>query len=379
MLRWRSCGASATAHKMEKNALTDSRGCAPAGGKCALLLLLAAVAVPLSLLWDLSWESTVGVDSVWAAPHVVTYAAIALACFGALGQFGTGVGVRVGKLRAPLGAWIALWGAVAFGGALLFDRWWQAGYGLAAGIWHPPQLAKVVAFFAIAFGAWWTWARSAFGGACVLAMIAVVTLAENFPNRQHAALFHQIACGAYPLVLVALAVAGRSRFTATTAALAAMLLQAAMTWLLPLVAGSPLTGPIYNHRDHLWPPPFPLLIVVPALAFDLLLRVLPDRSQRKAGWAQAVELALTFFFVFVSVQWVFSKFLLSPAAEGWFFAGGGKEWPFFLRFAPGAQTQFWPVEDGEFNTQSALIAFALAILSARIGLALGAWMKRLQR
>lgn len=358
---------------MEKNAHTDSPGCAPVGGKCAHLLLLAAVAVPLSLLWDLSWESTVGVDSLWAPPHLATYAAVTLAGFGALGQFG--VGVRLGKLRAPLGAWVALWGAVAFVAAVLFDRWWQAGYGLAAGIWHPPQLVKAVAFFAVAFGAWWARPRSAIGGACVLAMIAVVTLAENFPNRQHAAFFHQIACAAYPLVLVALAIAGRSRFTATTAALAAMLLQAAMTWLLPLVPGSPLTGPIYNPREHLWPPPFPLLIVVPALAFDVLLRVLP----RKAGRGQTVELGVVFFFSFVSVQWAFAKFLLSPAAEGGFFAGGGKEWPFFLRFAPGAQTQFWPVAGGEFNTTNALIALALAVLSARIGLALGEWMKRLQR
>ena len=359
----------------------------------AWLMLVGALGVPLSLLWDLSWESSVGIDRVWGPPHVATYLAIALAGCGALASLvrGTreGRGVRLGKMCGPLGGWVALWGAVAFVAALLFDRWWQASYGLAAGIWHPPQWVKAIAFFAVACGAWWVrGVRFATAGAAVLAMVAVVTTAHNFPNLQHAALFYQIACAAYPLVLIALALAGRSRFTATTAALLAMLLQAGMTWLLPLFPGAPLTGPIYHPRTHLWPVPFPLLLVVPALALDALLRVFPEAARGGAGasprttpnWGAAAEAGLAFFFVFVVVQWSFASFLLSPAAEGWLFAGGGKEWPFFLRITAAAQTSFWPAPvGGEFDLLNVLIALALAIVSARAGLSLGAWLQRLRR
>src|ERR1051325_8824387 len=123
----------------------------------AVMLLLAAAGVPLSLLWDFSWESTVGIDRVWALPHIATYAAVALAGLAALMiPFRTTreAGVRLGPCSAPVGAWLALWGTMLFPAAFVFDRWWQFNYGLAAGIWHPPQILKAAAFFAIVVGAW---------------------------------------------------------------------------------------------------------------------------------------------------------------------------------------------------------------------------------
>src|SRR3954470_16447882 len=93
-----------------------------------LMLLLAAAGIPISLLWDFSWESTVGIDLVWSAAHTATYLAVALAGATAISFIGmaTGqpsaafTGVRLGPLQAPLGAWIALWGAAAFLRAVLF-------------------------------------------------------------------------------------------------------------------------------------------------------------------------------------------------------------------------------------------------------------------
>jgi hypothetical protein len=286
------------------------------------LLLFAAVGIPLSLLWDFSWESTIGIDLVWSPPHAANYLAIALAGGIALAMAfittrAEGDGVRVGRWRAPLGAWITLWGAGAFLVAVIFDRWWQACYGLAAGIWHPPQLLKAVAFFAVTAGVWLGCARQerrggtaafALAGGAVLALIFVVTLAASLANRQHAATFYQIACGSYPLVLVALAVAGKSRFSAATGALAGMLIAGAMVWLLPLFPASPQVPPIYHPRDHLLPPPFPPLLFVPALALDALLRVFPKRTARP--WSQAIEAGVAFFVIFVAVQWPFAQFLL---------------------------------------------------------------------
>ncbi len=360
------------------------------------LLLLAAAGIPLSLLWDYSWESTVGIDLPWSPPHTANYLAVTLAGAVGLGQImkTSRDGVRLGRWRAPLGAWVVVWGALAFVAAFLFDRWWQASYGLAAGIWHPPQLLKAVAFFALEAGAWlaglqraeeavraprvaWSaggLARVASG--VLLALIFTVTLAVNFPNRQHGAAFFQIACATYPIVLVAVAMSGRSRFSATAAAFVGMLMVCVMVWLLPLVPGAPLVSPIYHPRDRLLPPPFPPLLFAPALALDALLRVFPKRAAREPGWVQAIEAGLAFFAVFLAVQWPFAKFLLSPGADHRFFAGGGKQWPFFLRIAPSAETAFWKMPGDEFTLSSALIAAGLAVLAARLGLWLGARMRR---
>src|SRR5262245_14953119 len=43
------------------------------------MLLAAVVAVPVTLLWDYAWESTVGIDLVWSPPHAANYAAMAVA------------------------------------------------------------------------------------------------------------------------------------------------------------------------------------------------------------------------------------------------------------------------------------------------------------
>ena len=347
--------------------------------------LLAAAGIPLSLLWDFSWESTVGIDRLWAAPHVANYLAIALAAVFALVTVRVrGGGVRLGKWGAPLGAWVALWGAGAFLAAFFFDRWWQAGYGLAAGIWHPPQLLKAAAFFAVTIGVWLL--AAARGGALfyaaggvVLAMIGTVTLASNFANRQHSAPFYQIACGTYPIVLAALASAGRARFSATRGALVYMAIFGAMVWVLPLISGEPLVAPIYHPRDHLLPPPFPLLLLLPALAMDAFLRVFPGRSQRPAGWGAAVEAGLAFGIVFLAAQWSFAPFLLSPAADNFFFAGGGRHWPFFLAISPEMQTAFWTTPRDAMNLPRSLLALAFAVLAARLGLWIGARMKTLRR
>ena len=278
-----------------------------------------------------------------------------------------------------------------FVAAVLFDRWWQAGYGLAAGIWHPPQILKTAAFFAVAGGAWLTAAQAqnqgrrnsagqfAAAGALLLVLISVVTLVPSYPNRQHAAAFYQLACGTYPAVLAALAVAGRGRWPATTAALLHLAVMGLAVWVLPLVPAHPQVAPIYNPRDHLMPPPFPLLLVAPALAVDALLRWFPGREQRFADWRRAVECGLVFFAVCTAVQWCFAAFLLTPAADHWFFAGGGRHWPFFLKIDARSKVTFWHLGRDEINLASGLVTAGLAIAAARLGLWLGAWMKRVQR
>ena len=210
-------------------------------------------------------------------------------------------------------------------------------------------------------------------------MIALVTLPQSFANRQHSGAFYVLNCGLYPLVLAAQAVAGRLRLPATAAALAYLGLAAAAVWLLPLIPGSPQAGPVYNPRDHLLPPPFPLLLVVPALAVDALLNLLPGRARRGERWLQAIEAGLAFAALFIVTQWLFAIFLLSPAADGWLFAGGGRHWPFFLRIDASARTAFWDGLFTHLGPAPARLAAALAVASARAGLWLGAGLRAVQR
>jgi len=370
-----------------------------------MLLLFSAIGIPASLIWDFSWESTIGVDLVWAPPHLATYAAILVGCiaaFGTMSHVGAVSGnsstvrkVRVGGFLAPLGSWVVLWGGVAFVTATLFDRWWLASYGLVAGIWHPPQLLKATAFFAVLCGVWMVFLNEhnrriprygrlsrmglSISGGMVLAMVEVMLLVQSYPNRQHAADFFQVSCAVFPAIVVAIAVTGAPRLFAAGAALWAMGLMSMWLWVLPLFPATPRVSPVYQPLDHMMPPPFPLLLVAPALAVDLLLRLAPGGERRKGiAWRQVGEIGFAFFAVFTFVQWNFASFLLSSAADHWFFAGGGKHWPFFLPLDAHARTSFWGAGSGGMDLRAALIASGAAIVSSGIGLWLGASMKRLR-
>src|SRR5438045_480873 len=77
------------------------------GGKAFWLMLVGAVGIPLSLIWDYSWECTIGVDQVWAPAHVATYLAVALMGISAPFVIARGdEGVKLGRWSAPLGAWV---------------------------------------------------------------------------------------------------------------------------------------------------------------------------------------------------------------------------------------------------------------------------------
>jgi len=366
------------------------------------LFLIAAAGIPISLLWDFSWESTVGIDLVWSAAHTATYLAVAVAGVIAIslvvtisGPYSAALdGVRLGPFQAPLGAWIALWGAAAFLAAVLFDRWWQSAYGLSAGIWHPPQILKTVAFFAVLLGGWLVYLKRqnaatespildavgfASAGGLFLALITVATLISIYPNRQHSAPFYQLACGAYPLVLTMLALAGKLRWPATVGTICYTLLFCVMIWVLPLFPAKPQVAPIYNPMDHLMPPPFPLLLMVPAMMFDALFRRFQWPQHRAKEWLQAAAAGAGFFILFAATQWIFSQFLLSNLADNWFFAGGGRHWPFFLKIDPAAREIFWETPQDELNFSTIILCAGLATLSVRIGLWAGAWMKRVKR
>ena len=138
-------------------------------------------------------------------------------------------------------------------------------------------------------------------------------------------------------------------------------------------------APIYNAVTHMVPPEFPLLLVVPALAIDLLLQ----RLGRRHDWLAAIAIGVIFVILLAALQWFFGEFLLSPAARNFFFASD--QWPYMVE--PGAwQHRFWgvPVDASGTLSLSLLarglgIAALIGMVSARIGLWWGNGMSRVMR
>lgn len=343
---------------------------APAAPHWAIRLLAgAALAVPASLLWDFSWESTVGVDLTFAPPHLALYLALLTAA--SVAAFITRCGAGA---AANSGVGLVLWGVAAYAVAFLFDRWWQSLYGLSAGVWHPPQILKAASFVAVTYGAWRCAAgrvgAAAAAGGALLALAAVLILPSLLANRQRGAEFLQWSAVLFPGVLALLAVGGSERFGAVRAAAVAFGLGLLAVWLLPLVPGSPQVAPVHQPRDHLLPPPFPLLLFGPALAVDFFLRGWGAKPRAGSPWLRAAEAGLAFGAVFLALQWHFSAFLLSPAADGWIFAGGGRHWPFFLQIEDGMRSAFWRLPGDEITPVVVVRCLLLATLSTRLGLAL---------
>ena len=151
-----------------------------------------------------------------------------------------------------------------------------------------------------------------------------------------------------------------------------------MLWIFPLFRATPRLGPVYQHITHFVPMEFPLLLIAPALALDILCLRFPGWSKWNK-WLQAAVVGIVFLLTFVTAEWPFASFLLSPASHNWFF--GTHYFPYFEpptssavlgRFVHSDKTvgAFWL---GMAEAQ------VLAILSARLGIACGNWLRRIRR
>ena len=63
-----------------------------------------------------------------------------------------GVAVRFWGFRAPLGAWVAIWGALAMITSAPFDDWWHNAYGLDVKIISPPHSVLALGMIGIQIG-----------------------------------------------------------------------------------------------------------------------------------------------------------------------------------------------------------------------------------
>jgi hypothetical protein len=217
--------------------------------------------------------------------------------------------------------------------------------------------------------------------AAIMVAMAGVMIMEDaaFANTMHSSRFYQATSVVFPVFLIAFARASRVTWPATRIAVMYMLLMLIPIWVLQLVPATPRLAPIYNPVTHMVPPPFPLLLVFPAVAFDLIL----SRYREMNDWIRAIVMGAAFVLVMLAVHWFWADFLLSPGARNFFFAAD--QWDYSNRLGDW-RYRYWNRDlnaAGELNTlrfaTGLLIAVAIATVSARIGLAWGKDLSRVKR
>src|SRR5205823_14639766 len=105
------------------------------------------------------------------------------------------------------------------------------------------------------------------------------------------------------------------RWACTLAAAVYTTLSLTQEWLLPLFPAAQKLGPVLQRVPYMVPLGFPLLMIVPAFAIDLLW----EKIRNWNGWKQALILGAGFFATFVATEWNFANFLMSSWSANWIF------------------------------------------------------------
>ena len=365
------------------------------------VLFAAVVSVVIGGYWDIFWHMSIGRDTFWTPAHIAIQMCGILAGFSCAYlifscTFGgdpalRSASVEVWKFRGPLGAFIASWGGATMLSSAPFDNWWHNAYGLDVKIFSPPHVVLDGGVLAIQVGAVVLIASTmnrATGalvkkldrlllllGGMVTVLALTVVWESTYRVLMHSAQCYRAIAIVLPVVLIGFAMISRQRWACTIIAGIYTVYLMVMMWLFPLFPATPKLGPVYQHITHMVPLEFPLLIIVPAFLLDLIR----TRIAAWAKWAQAAALGVVFLAAFLAVQWPFADFLISPASANRVF--GTKYFAYFANpngfdvrhlFFPIERTpaQFWLVMAE---------AFALSILSARLGMSWGEWVRKIRR
>jgi hypothetical protein len=120
---------------------------------------------------------------------------------------------------------------------------------------------------------------------------------------------------------------------------------------------------------------FPMLVIAPAFALDLLRARM---GEKWGGWKSAIAAGFVFIAAFVVAQWPFADFLISPYARNPIFGAN-----YFGYFDP-AVLLYNPYHFDMEPTHAAFvkgmtIALAISIIFCSLGMALGNWMRTVRR
>jgi hypothetical protein len=350
--------------------------------------------------WDISWHRSIGRDAFWTPAHIVIHMGGILAGIscGYLILNTTFDGrstlrassVCIWGFRAPLGAFLEAWGGIAMITSAPFDNWWHDAYGLDVKIISPPHMLLAAGILAVHLGALililGNMNRAAGGselplqslflyvGGMTLVCLMALQMELTIRSAMHTAHFYRLVAIITPLVLAGIARASDFKWAAAAVAGVYTTFLLLVSWILPLFPAEPKLGPVYMHVVQFIPPEFPLLVIVPAFALDILWQHTADWG----AWKQSLISGTLFLVVLAAVQWPFGNFLMSPEARNWVFGTG--YFGYFTRpTSLYATYQFFPTEPGAAVWKEAAIAAAVAICTTRLGLAWGDWMRRIRR
>lgn len=362
--------------------------------------VLAVTSVAVGANWDISWHMSIGRDTFWTPAHMAIYLCGVLAglAFGYLILSTTFSGssalapasVRIWGFRAPLGAFIASWGGIAMLTSAPFDNWWHDAYGLDVQIISPPHIVLFLGVYGVLLGTIVLIAghMNRSGGkirqsskllllyGCGVMLVMVMTMFLEYTNRVllHSSQPYVILAVFVPIILAVAARAAHATWAATLVTGFYTLFGIGLVLLLPLFPAEPKLGPVYQHVTHFIPEAFPILLIAPALALDLLWQ----RSKNWSLWKLAALSAVVFVAVLIAVEWPFASFLMSPAARNPFFGTG------YLRYglSPNshlARNLFLDTETAGHFWRSILLATVFATLAFRFGFSRGEWLYKIKR
>jgi len=210
----------------------------------------------------------------------------------------------------------------------------------------------------------------------VLMMGAQSELIE-FSNRalMHSSLFYRAFAVPFPAQLAVVRRISRRRWACTTAAAVYTALSLAQEWVLPLFHAEQRLGPVYQRVPYMVPLGFPFLVIVPAVLIDLLW----PRIEGWSPWKQGPVMGMVVLGGIVAAQWPFADFLISPVSGNRVF---GTHYQMYM-IPPnglGMRNEFfdWDRSSMEFGRGMA-IALATAMITSRVGLAVGNAFRRVQR
>jgi hypothetical protein len=368
---------------------------------------LAVTSASIGGAWDVSWHRSIGRDTFWTPAHMAIYAcgvlaAIICAYLILTTTFGHSTKLKAASVnilgfRAPLGAFIAAWGGIAMLTSAPFDNWWHAAYGLDVKIVSPPHTLLILGIRAVGVGILFlilaAMNRSAsedsiarqrtfkslqrlflYLGGLIVGGQMFFLMEYTWDVQLHSASAY-IALGiALPLVFAMMSQASRYRWAATFTATVYTIFVITEILILPLFPAQPKLGPVFYPVTHMVPAKFPILIIVPAIALDLLWQ----RTRAWKTWQIALVSGFLFIAVLTAIEWPFATFLLSKASENRFF--GTMYFDYNSRPNGLDRLRLFVHPDHGLDLFAGLLRAAVyGSIGTWIGLSFGRWMRSVQR
>ena len=363
---------------------------------------LAVTSTTVGLYWDISWHIGIGRDTFWTPAHLaIQFGAVltGLCCAYLIlhttfapDAAATEQSVRIWGFHGPLGAFIAAWGGFCMLTSAPFDNWWHNSFGLDVTILSPPHVVLILGIFAMGLGGLilttsrmnlsagenrdklnWLLLYNGSLLLCLLLMLGYEYIGDQ--TLMHSAIYYRVLGMIAPVVLVGIGRASGSRWAATTLAAIYTVLWLAGNWIFPLFPAQAKLGPVFTPIKHMVPLGFPVLVLPGAVVLDIVLGRFASRNDAR----KALVGGTGFLAASLAVSWPFAYFMMSPYARNWIFAMN----EFSYDTPPSQYHLAWTLRAYEQTRMEfwvgMLIALAATILSTRIGMLWGDWMRRVCR